>query len=76
MRNDVNLEVCPACAGMIRVAAEKTEVVHVCPACAGMIRVAAEKNRSRSCLPRMRGDDPENLYWGSTVQEFAPHARG
>ena len=41
-----------------------------------MIRQGPGEARSRTCLPRTRGDDPDLLEVRYTVEKFAPHARG
>ena len=55
---------------------DDTENNEVCPACAGMIRTWASILAIGSCLPRMRGDDPDFRAIADWLDTFAPHARG
>ena len=48
----------------------------VYPACAGIDLCSDDRNPRQPCLPRMRGDRPQNKWRGILPSPFTPHARG
>ena len=48
----------------------------VYPACAGIHRCLWRQGRKERCLPRMRGDPPQNTDCASSTILSTPHARG
>ena len=50
--------------------------IEVYPACAGIDPQFLSELESISCLPRMRGDRPQNKSFTSVSLKFTPHARG
>ena len=66
----------PACAGMNRVVGRKRKGVTMFPASAGMNRFWIYLAELAVYVPRVRGDEPEEMREGHHAVECSPRPRG
>ena len=51
-------------------------MITVFPACAGMNRLASDDCAARTCVPRVRGDEPPSTVGVAAAVSCSPRARG